>query len=241
MSGDPYFDEYSSIEQQGPPEGFDTALICLNGHMKNDCSKSWPQQNSPHCQECGAKTISQCPECKTDIRGKYHMPNVVDLTGHTAPVPKFCHHCGKAYPWTASSLSAARELIREAEGLTENERGILERSLDDLIRETPQTPVEVLRFKRFVTKAGKDVYDAMKKILVDLATAQRAQSRPSRNPLAGTPSVGSTAARTTPSTSRPVCSAMVTRSPILNWRSSLGCLRAGTRRNVASFRARLQA
>lgn len=167
MPGNPYFpDEYSSIEPEGPSEGFDTALICLNGHMVNDCSKSWAQQNSSHCQECGAKTISQCPECKTDIRGKYHMPNVID--GTMTPIPKFCHHCGKAYPWTASRLSAARELIREVDGLTENEKGILERSLDDLVSDTPQTPVAALRFKRFVQKAGKDIADAMKKILVGL-------------------------------------------------------------------------
>lgn len=35
-------------------EGFDTALICLNGHMLNDSSRFYPKYNSLHCEKSGA-------------------------------------------------------------------------------------------------------------------------------------------------------------------------------------------
>ena len=65
-------------------------------------------------------------------------------------------------------MSAARELIREVENLSENEKGIMERSLDDLVRETPETPVAILRFKRLAKKVGSETYEVLKKLLVDL-------------------------------------------------------------------------
>jgi len=91
------------------------------------------------------------------------MPSV---TEH--PPEPFCHQCGAGYPWTESRLSAARELVREMERLNDNEKGMLSRSLDDLVRETPNTPVAVLRFKQLASKAGDAVSEAFKSILVDV-------------------------------------------------------------------------
>jgi hypothetical protein len=62
-------------------------------------------------------------------------------------VRAICNKCVAGYPWTESRLSAAREYVRELERLDANERGILERSLDDLVRDTPNTSVAALRFK----------------------------------------------------------------------------------------------
>jgi hypothetical protein len=52
--------------------------------------------------------------------------------------------------------------------LDENEKGILSRSLDDLVRETPNTPVAIFRFKQLVSKVGKPAADTLKSILVDV-------------------------------------------------------------------------
>lgn len=79
-----------------------------------------------------------------------------------------CHQCGAGYPWTESRLSSATELAREMETLSDNEKGILSRSLDDLVRETPNTPVAILRFKQLMAKVGKPAADALKSILVDV-------------------------------------------------------------------------
>jgi len=149
--------------------GYDVAQICLNGHVINDRSASQPEHNSPHCDKCGAETITQCPKCKTDIRGYYHVPNVVSLTGPD-PAPAFCPKCGTAHPWTESRLIAAREYVRELDRLTDNEKGVLSRSLDDLVRDTPNSPVAALRFKQLVTKAGSAALDGLKTILVQVIT-----------------------------------------------------------------------
>jgi hypothetical protein len=148
-------------------KGYDVAQICINGHVINERSESQPEHNTPHCDKCGAQTIAACPRCKNKIRGYYHVPNVVSLCG-PGPAPAFCPHCGEGYPWTEAKVSAARELVREADRLSENEKGMLSRSLDDLIRDTPNTPVAAVRFKQLVTKSGPLVMEGLKKILVDV-------------------------------------------------------------------------
>ncbi len=155
---------YQSREREPEPK-YDTAQICLNGHVINRRSESWPCENSPHCPKCGAKTITQCPKCNTKIRGGYFggMPSAREQRSDP-----FCHQCGAAFPWTESGLSSARELLREIERLDENEKGILSRSLDDLVRETPNTPIAVFRFKQIVSKVGKPAADALKSILTDV-------------------------------------------------------------------------
>jgi hypothetical protein len=151
---------------------WDTAQICLNGHVINRRSQSWPENNSPYCPKCGAKTITQCQKCDKPIRGGIvgAIPSI-----HEEPSPPFCRECGAAYPWTEASLSAARELIRELEKLNDNERGILSRSLDDLVRETPNTPVAILRFKQLVSKAGTEAAGALRSILVQIAVESAKQ------------------------------------------------------------------
>lgn len=83
-------------------------------------------------------------------------------------VPSFCYGCGAPYPWTDARLSSAREYVRELERLSENERGILSRSLDDIVADTPRTTVAALRFKELVAKGGSVASDALKTILFDI-------------------------------------------------------------------------
>jgi len=42
-------------------EYYDTAQICLNGHMVNFYSDSQSDSNQNFCSDCGAPTIRQCP------------------------------------------------------------------------------------------------------------------------------------------------------------------------------------
>jgi hypothetical protein len=89
--------------------------------------------------------------------------------------PRFCHKCGSPYPWTEAGIEAARELAREAENLNKDERGLLEQSLDDVIRDSPRTGLAAERIKRLLTKASKGTAQAIRDILVDIAseTAKR--------------------------------------------------------------------
>lgn len=147
---------------------YDTAQVCLNGHVINSKAQTLPVSNQNHCDECGEKTILACPECNTPIRGDHHVPGVLAISRYSPPA--FCHNCGKSLPWTQRKLDAARELADEFDDLTEDEREQLKCSLGDLLQDTPKTQVAETRFKRLMKKAGKEAYDGMKTILVDVVS-----------------------------------------------------------------------
>ena len=145
---------------------YDVAQICENGHVVNSSAREFPTSNSPFCATCGAKTIMACPSCAAPIRGYYHVPDVISFDHYTAPA--FCHQCGTPFPWTDAALAAASELAGVLEGLSEQEREELKKTLGDLVRETPRTRVAETKFKSIMRKARKDGYDAMKSVLTDV-------------------------------------------------------------------------
>ena len=53
---------------------YDTAQICMNGHVINSMSISHPEHNKKFCDKCGAPTTTNCPKCNTPIKGHYHPP-----------------------------------------------------------------------------------------------------------------------------------------------------------------------
>ena len=83
-------------------------------------------------------------------------------------LPIFCPDCGKPYPWTEAKLKAAQELADELENLSPEECDLLKKSIDDIVRETPQATVAVSRFKRLVAKAGPVAADMYREILLPL-------------------------------------------------------------------------
>jgi hypothetical protein len=170
---------------------YDEAQICLNGHIVNLMSISRPEHNRKFCERCGAPTITKCQYCNAPINGFCHEGPITKLTADEFDIdgmieeianpppniihdydslPSFCPECGKTYPWTEAKLKAAKELSNEFENLSSEERKILKKSLDDIIRDTPQTPVSATRFKKIVAKAGKAAADSLKDILVDIAS-----------------------------------------------------------------------
>ena len=92
------------------------------------------------------------------------------IGGEPPPVASFCQGCGAAYPWTTSAVKAARELIADTEELTAEEREQLSASLDDLVRDSARTEVAAGRFKRLAAKAGGETANALKSILISVAT-----------------------------------------------------------------------
>ena len=84
------------------------------------------------------------------------------------PLPICCPDCGKPYPWTEIKLKAAQELADELDSLSAEERSLLKKSLNDIVRDTPKTTVAATRFKRLVAKAGKSAADGFRDILVDV-------------------------------------------------------------------------
>ena len=132
--------------------------------MINEQLISSPHIKKKFCDRCGAPTITKCQHCRATIKGPYHTRT----TTSSWTRPSFCPDCGEPYPWTEAKLKAAQELSDEIEDLSLEEREILKKSLDDIVRDTPQTTVAATRFKKVITKAGPVVADSFRKILVDV-------------------------------------------------------------------------
>ncbi len=148
---------------------YDTAQICLNGHLVNNNFHLYPAHNQRHCKTCGEATITQCASCGAEIRGSYEVPGVAQM-GAPGPPPNFCHQCGHAYPWTERRIEAAKYLAEEFDQLDEAEIRKLKGTLDDLVRETPNSELAGTRFKKLMAKAGKESLTAMKGILTDIVS-----------------------------------------------------------------------
>ena len=78
---------------------YDVMQVCMAGHVITSKAKSHPEAMKQRCPECGAKTITQCIGCNTEIQGYKHIPRFVRPESRTPP--RFCHKCGESYPWTA--------------------------------------------------------------------------------------------------------------------------------------------
>lgn len=145
------------------------AQICLNGHMITDSADVNRELQSPHCSDCGAKTIMNCPECNQGIRGDYFVEGVYML-GTSISVPAYCHQCGNSYPWTEAKLKAAEDLVDELDELTPEEREQLKGTFADLTKNGPQTEVAGIRFKKILAKVGNEAASLMRKLVVDIAS-----------------------------------------------------------------------
>lgn len=81
----------------------DIQQVCLNGHQITNRYNSDPPSRKAFCPKCGAKTINSCQNCHNPINGCAFLYD----TGYDTidyiipePVPEFCAHCGKPFPWT---------------------------------------------------------------------------------------------------------------------------------------------
>lgn len=92
----------------------DTQQVCLNGHQITDNYHRSPESHRKFCPRCGAETIHNCPNCRHEIRGHYHVDSVVAIGFRTA-VPTHCENCGTPFPWTEKK----NELSAHANGKSE--------------------------------------------------------------------------------------------------------------------------
>jgi hypothetical protein len=142
-------------------EGYDVAQICQNGHIVNGGFIDYPQHNQNFCEHCGSATITKCPDCNTTIRGYYRGSMTLSYI-----VPSFCINCGQPYLWTKAKLQAAHELAQEIENISDEDRIILQKSIDELVKDSPSTPVAVTRFKKIMVKVGQTTAGMFREILV---------------------------------------------------------------------------
>ena len=147
---------------------FDTARICPNGHLLTHAARAnWPLYNDDFCQVCGEKLIEKCPKCGHEIRGALIRDDSV-MGLETVPpesVPSYCRNCGNPYPWTESFLSSTREIVGGFPELSEPEKGEFAKSLEDVVRATPDHGRSIQRLKQLVRKLKKPSRDLINNVL----------------------------------------------------------------------------
>ncbi len=145
------------------------ALICLNGHIVNGAMIEHPVHNADYCKDCGAKTISICKVCDAEIKGALLNEDGFKVK-ELKEAPSYCHSCGKPYPWTETSIKALKELAEVVEQLSSEEKEQLSNSIDDIIADTPRTPLAVFILKKIKKKLPKETWSIMREIIVRVVT-----------------------------------------------------------------------
>ncbi len=148
--------------------GFDTAQICLSGHITNDTMLAMPEVSEDYCKRCGEKTITSCPKCDEQIRGA-----LLDELGGLSPLrhpPRYCHHCGKAFPWTETAIQAAIELSVEDANLDKTDEATLRDSIADIVTDSPRTQLGATRFKKVMGKLSTEGSRAVRDIIVSIVS-----------------------------------------------------------------------
>jgi hypothetical protein len=110
--------------------------------------------------------MSSCPGCRVAIRGFYNQEASGTPLGK---VPQYCEACGRPFPWTERAMSAARGLIRELATLEPSERDLLRRSIDHIVRETPQTPMAIIRIRTALSRLDSQTAAALRELLLSVA------------------------------------------------------------------------
>ena len=151
---------------------YHTAQICLNGHVITDIFDSSPELGENFCNKCGAKTITNCPNCNASIHGDYEVEGVAVIGTTMTPAPAYCYNCGEPFPWTKTALESAKALIEEDENLNPSEKQQFSETLPDLIVEspTPKTQLSIARFKKFIGRAASYTADGVRDIVTDIAS-----------------------------------------------------------------------
>jgi hypothetical protein len=143
------------------------AEVCPNGHVSTDSADAHPELREKFCSKCGEVTITHCSNCKMGIRGDYFVEGYYSADSHYVP-PAYCFNCGNAFEWTNRRIAGAVELL-EADGkLSPSEIGQFRSDLIVMTKETPQTQVASLRFKKVMLKVGSSVADGVRTIIVDV-------------------------------------------------------------------------
>lgn len=147
--------------------------VCRNGHVIVLNLAMSPEQARDHCRDCGESTLAECPNCRAPIpSGDCYQEREPDAFGrpvtHTTP-PKYCTTCGHPFPWTERRLLAVAQAIEDSE-LSAEERETAQDAAKEIIDRTPTAEGAAQRLKHILGKAGAGAGQAVRDILVDVAS-----------------------------------------------------------------------
>jgi hypothetical protein len=141
------------------------AQICLNGHVRH-CNGE-PFDSKAHCTRCGAACIDECLYCREPIHGVRMYSKVYYIC------PKFCHRCGKPYPWMEDRLNTARELLNHDDKLDEDDREKLWNSLQYVMSD-PKADL-VPEKKKLITIMLEKATGPVREAILDLVAKTAAE------------------------------------------------------------------
>ena len=84
--------------------------------------------------------------------------------------PAYCSNCGSPFPWTQSGIEAAQELADELEELSREEKTALKTAIVDLTKSGPRAQLSQSRFKKIMSKVGKESAQVMRSLVVDIVS-----------------------------------------------------------------------
>ena len=148
---------------------YETAAICLSGHTITPNLTNL-EELPKFCIHCGEKVITACPSCNAPIHGAEKVSAWV-REGIFYSFPHYCYNCGKAYPWTATAIKTAEELIdEEMQELTAEEKSKFKADLPCVISKTPKTNLAIKHISKFLKKVSPIAQETFKQIFYRFAT-----------------------------------------------------------------------
>ena len=155
-----------SITKGGIFMPYNTATICLNGHVISECNAN----HQKYCSQCGTETYSFCPKCNSPIRGTYDTPGVIVLGNRSYKLPYYCYECGAPYPWTQKILDNSIELLALDEDLDAASKELIKNAIPELIVDTTTTPIAIAKYRKGIASAGKILKDSLRQLLIDIVS-----------------------------------------------------------------------
>lgn len=155
-----------------PLMGFHLAQICENGHLIHAAIDANPDKAERFCSRCGRPTLIHCPSCQEKIRGvattEGRQRGSWVIVPRMGAIPAFCHSCGNPFPWTEKVKAAVRDFAAVVDGLNDTDRKVLTDTVDDIVRESPQTPVTASKWKKILTKLTPGAFETLRGIMIEI-------------------------------------------------------------------------
>lgn len=169
---------------------YSNAQVCKSGHIISSNIDTSPNEKKTFCPTCGAKTITQCPHCQSNIQGNYYAEKIVQrsydsLYASTSdlfdslPVqvssvkiadmelPAYCYNCGQPFPWTESLLNTADEIVELSDFLTDEQKEQLKKCFPNLITDTIESNIAAIKFSKLFAKLEPFAKESLKNLLLE--------------------------------------------------------------------------
>ena len=149
-----------------PDSCYDTAQICLDGHIISKTTKRNPESKEDYCHTCGKETITECLQCSTGIRGSYYING---SAAYSYSLPNHCYSCGEPFPWTTLHIKLIEELVDELD-LDNNDKETLRNEAKHIVCSTQRTTLARHKCKRILSSLSDEAREMFKRLLTSIGT-----------------------------------------------------------------------